>query len=84
MCICCMQDLLQEELHEDDLEQVKQSAQGLGVEVRHNLHLPISCFNTLATGASSPSACCAVVDHVCSSPEWSQTHNGYASNAAAS
>jgi hypothetical protein len=49
-----MQDLLQEELHEDDLEQVKQSAQGLGVEVRHNLHLPISCFNTLATGASLP------------------------------
>ena len=29
-----MQDLLQEELHEDDLEQVKRSAQGLGVEVR--------------------------------------------------
>jgi hypothetical protein len=29
-----MQDLLQEELHEDDLQQIKQSAQGLGVQVR--------------------------------------------------
>jgi hypothetical protein len=33
MCVCCTQDLLQEELHEDDLESVKRSAQGLGVEV---------------------------------------------------
>lgn len=32
--LAAVQDLLQEELHDDDLQQVKQSAQGLGVEAR--------------------------------------------------
>ena len=50
MCVCCTQDLLQEELHEDDLESVKRSAQGLGVEVCGWKPVPPSSMYQSANG----------------------------------